>query len=584
VVRTEGLASVADVPSRRIHLTAPLLAFGLLTAGCSSSTSTTPTAPTSSVASTAGADTAAPATSDAPTNPPSGTSCVAPTTTTPIDAKDLGNQRDWSITSFDGTILRAHWFPHAGSSAANPAPTLLMGPGWGGAGDTNTSAPGLLGAVSIDTLTGHGYNVLTWDPRGFGASTGNAEVDKPQFEGRDVQQLIDWVATLPGVQLDGPRDPRMGMVGGSYGGGIQFATAAQDCRVDALVPVMAWHSLLTSLYKANTPKLGWATLLMLAATGARLDPIIPAANASAKANGTFPSGATDFFGASGPGDDIAKVKVPTLIVQGTVDTLFSLDEAVSNFTALQRAGTKVAMVWYCGGHGVCLTKAGNADLVGTNATAWLDRYVKGDTSAKELPVFQFIDQDGTLYSAPAFPGTQGGTATIGTPVTASGSGSLQLVADGGAGPSTAKPTGGGIVARIALGITPAKATNAVNVSITAPSAEVLLVGAPQLHLAYSGTSTPGDRPSTVFAQLVDDSTGLVLGNQITPLPVTLDGAPHELNVPLEMIAHRFAPGATLTLQLVATTVAYVQPRLGGTVTFSKIDVSLPVISGAIKAS
>jgi len=426
--------------------------------------------------------------------------------------------------------------------------------------------------------------VLTWDPRGFGASTGKAEVDKPQFEGRDVQQLIEWVATQPGVQLDGARDPRMGMVGASYGGAIQFATAMQDCRVDALVPVIAWHSLATSLFKANTPKLGWAGILMLAASAAHLDPIITAANESAKANGTFSNEAAAFFTGSGPGDDVSKVRVPTLIIQGTVDTLFSLDEAVTNFSELQAAGTTVAMLWYCGGHGVCLTKAGDATLVSSNATAWLDRYVKGNTSAKAVPTFQFVDQDGTLYTADSYPGTKDPNAARGTPVTASGSGTLKLIADGGAGPSTAKPADGGLVASVALGITPAKATNAVNVKISAPAAEALLVGAPQLHLTYSGTSAPGDRPSSVFAQLVDDSTGLVLGNQITPLPVTLNGAEHQLDIPLEMIAHRFAPGATLTLQLVATTVAYVQPRLGGSVTFSKIDISLPVITGATKAS
>ena len=72
----------------------------------------------------------------------------------------------------------------------------------------------------------------------------------------------------------------------------------------------------------------------------------------------------------------------------------------------------------------------------------------------------------------------------------------------------------------------------------------------------------------MFAQLVDDTTGIVLGNQITPIAVTLDGKAHTTTVPLEMVAFTAKPGAHLTLQLVATTVAYAKPRLGGTINFS----------------
>ena len=160
-----------------------------------------------------------------------------------------GVPSDWTITSFDGTKIRAHWFPVAGASPTHPAPTVLMGPGWGESGDTDQTGTGqaLLGGIDISALHQAGYNVLTWDPRGFGDSTGLAEVDSPAFEAKDVSRLIDWVATRPGVELDAPGDPRMGMVGGSYGGGIQWVTAAQDCRIDAIVPIISWHALGTSL-------------------------------------------------------------------------------------------------------------------------------------------------------------------------------------------------------------------------------------------------------------------------------------------------------------------------------------------------
>ena len=72
---------------------------------------------------------------------------------------------------------------------------------------------------------------------------------------------------------------------------------------------------------------------------------------------------------------------------------------------------------------------------------------------------------------------------------------------------------------------PGKATNAVDVPITFDR-DALVVGAPTLELTYTGTVPAGERPTAVFAQLVDDATGLVLGNQVTPVPLVLDGKEH----------------------------------------------------------
>ena len=46
-----------------------------------------------------------------------------------------------------------------------------------------------------------------------------------------------------------------------------------------------------------------------------------------------------------------------------------------------------------------------------------------------------------------------------------------------------------------------------------------------------------------------------------------------------MVAFTAKPGAHLTLQLVATTVAYAQPRLGGTIDFSAVRITLPTVTG-----
>ena len=529
---------------------------GALAACSSSSKSTTPSASST--------------TKSAVTAPPT---CTPGPIAKPVVTKVAGVASDWDLTSFEGTKIRMHWFPAPDSSAGHPLPTVLMGPGWGQAGDTNTSpanagGAGVVGATSIASLHDAQYNVLTWDPRGFGSSAGTVEVDSAQFEARDVMKIIDWISTQPNATVDGPGDPRIGMVGGSYGGGIQIVTAAIDCRVDAIVPEIAWHSLTTSLYKADTPKNGWASILIAATSGRKVDPHIPHAYKSAVTSGTINADDRAFFGSRGPGSLVGRIKIPTLIVQGTVDNLFTLDEGIENYRILRDNGVPTAMMWFCGGHGLCLTDPGSPTRIQTALINWLDRYVKKDTTVNTGALFDFIDQNGTRYTTDDYP------VATGAPVTASGRGILRLIADGGSGPVHPAANVKDILAGIAGGITPARATNAVEMAVTFDKAAVV-VGAPELKLTYHGTVVSGVNPTRVFAQLVDESSGIVIGNQITPIKVTLDGQDHSVTVPLEAIAFTGKAGAHVILQIVATTTAYVQPRLNGTVSFNAIHLSLP---------
>jgi len=171
------------------------------------------------------------------------------------------------------------------------------------------------------------------------------------------------------------------------------------------------------------------------------------------------------------------------------------------------------------------------------------------------------------------------TEADGEPLTATGSGSLDLVAGGGAGPVAIPPDNHALLSGLVQSITPAPAVNAVDVELVVEGGPYLVVGAPEVTIEYRGTAGTGDRPQRIFAQLVDESTGLVIGNQITPIPVELDGETHTITVPLEMVAFSAEPGTTITLQLVATTVAYAEPQLGGSIEFDRIELSLPVATG-----
>ncbi|MFM7271404.1 MAG: CocE/NonD family hydrolase [Actinomycetes bacterium] len=491
-----------------------------------------------------------------------------------------GSSYRHTLTSFDGTRINLNWFPNAGASAASPMPTVLMGPGWGQAGDTNVNATGILGApLSIGALWQAGYHVVTWDPRGFGQSGGRATVDAAAFEGRDVRQIISWVAQQEGVAVDSAGDPRLGMVGGSYGGGIQYVVAATDCRVDAIVPLIAWNSLVTSLGKSGTPKAGWSQILINASAGGRVDPRVTRANREQLATGRVSPATVEFFRTRGPGGLVSRIHQPTLIIQGTVDNLFTPSEAVANHRLMRGTARPLAMAWYCGGHGTCLTDPGGVDP-GALSVAWMDRFVKRDRSAAVVEGFEFVDQRGVVLRASKFP------PAAGPAVTARGAGAIPLQADGGSGPPAVQPAGGGpnaVVDSIAWRITPGPAPVAVRVPI-AVARPATVVGSPRLTMTYAGTTPACTRLRRVFAQIVDTASGVVVGNQITPVPVRLDGRRHRVSLPLEAIAYSATPESRLELQIVGNSTAYTEPCLGGRLRVTEAEVRLPTATGLREVS
>ncbi|SPL91386.1 Methionine ABC transporter ATP-binding protein [[Actinomadura] parvosata subsp. kistnae] len=120
------------------------------------------------------------------------------------------------------------------------APAVLLAHGFGGSKQSMRDQ-----AVR---LAQQGYAVLTWSARGFGRSTGQIALNSPDYEVKDVKQLIDWLAKRPEVRLDASGDPRVGIAGGSYGGAIALMTAAYDHRVDAIVPQITWSDLADALF------------------------------------------------------------------------------------------------------------------------------------------------------------------------------------------------------------------------------------------------------------------------------------------------------------------------------------------------
>jgi ABC-2 type transport system ATP-binding protein len=474
--------------------------------------------------------------------------------------------RDAIVPSFDGTPIVVTFHPAQGLQAGRRAPTILQTHGWGGnrERDPNAGNDETTGNVGVGPLRRAGFNVLTWDSRGFGESGGTVTVDSKDFEGRDVQALLDWLARQPEAQLDRAGDPRAGMHGVSYAGGIELVAAGLDGRIDAIAPSIAWNSLLTSLYKEETVKTGWGTLLYAGGlptatlegavspagmqTGT-LDPHITSAFVNGASTGKFSAEDKAWFASRGLPELVGRIRTPTPLVQGTADTLFTPSEAIRNYEVLSGNGVPVKMLWFCGGHGECRTGQGPAGRIEAAVVAWMKRHLAGDRSVDTGPGFEWLADDARWRSAPAFPPGRG------APITAEGSGTLNF------SPADAL-SGDPIAARPAV--------NAVNVPIGPQRREAQVVGEPRVTLTYSGSGPVAQ--THVFAQVADDARGLVLGNQVTPLPVTLDGARHTVTRRLEGVA---AAGGRYRLQLIGGSQVYGPVRGLGAITFATARVGLP---------
>ena len=200
------------------------------------------------------------------------------------------------------------------------------------------------------------------------------------------------------------------MDGPSYGGGIQFITAARDPRVDAIAPTIAWNKLPTSLFKNDSVKLGWDLALVgLGIPTSLLPGVFSPAGVqtghqspefydlvvSGTSTGRLSESGVQWLADHGPDQFLSQIEAPTLIAQGTVDTLFTLDEAHRNFTKLKSQGVPIKMMWFCGGHGACLTGSdtgdplatitGDGGLVQERKLAWFAKYLKGESVATRAP-------------------------------------------------------------------------------------------------------------------------------------------------------------------------------------------------------
>ncbi|KQV12523.1 MULTISPECIES: alpha/beta fold hydrolase [unclassified Kitasatospora] len=465
------------------------------------------------------------------------------------------------------------------TTGSTPRPAVLLAHGFGGSKDGERD--------QAERLARQGYAVLTWSARGFGASTGKIGLDAPDREIADVQRLVDWLAQRPEVQLDAPGDPRVGITGASYGGGAALLGAAYDPRIDAVSSQITWWNLNEALFPQAVGgadgvfKKLWAGIFFTTGSAGGLTGGQPKQQDGPVGCGRFSdelcamydrvattgradAEAVGLLDRSSPSSVAARIKVPTLVVQGQQDSLFPLDQGDRIAKAVAANGAPVAVDWFAGGHD---GGTETSERVEGRVAAWFDHYLKkqDNDTGPAFRVTRTGGLDSTGFeavlrgaSADSYPGL-GGTATRTVELT----GREQSIANppGGAPPNISALPGVGALSQLS--------SVGAGLAIDFPGQFASFDSAPldsTLHLTGAPTVTvrvQADRPDAVlFAKVYDlDPEGKQTLPQQLAAPLRVTGAADgkTVTVQLPAVDHEFAVGHRLRLVLASSDLGYASP-------------------------
>ncbi|WP_320671160.1 CocE/NonD family hydrolase [Patulibacter defluvii] len=514
--------------------------------------------------------------------------------------------------------LEAELFRPSSATAARPAPAIMITNGFGGnvAGERSQAAG----------LARKGYVTLPYSGLGWGNSGCKITLDDPDYDGRAASALLSYLggARVPGGRPvdfvrrdqkahDGtvrPNDPRSGMIGGSYGGQIQFATAGVDPRLDTIVPQNTWNDLRYALAPNNADlrpgvqsaepgalkllwSLGFFTMgLVNGVNGLTVDPgqralVCPgfdlqlcAAAGAALVQGYPPTGLARILRHASVADYVQRIRIPTLLAQGQEDSLFNLQESVATYDALRAQGVPVKLIWHHAGHSGGRVP-GEQDVSfrtpAYESTAFLDwfaHWLKDDPKVPSLDFSYF--REWAPYRGDATP-AYARSASFPPPGRTA---AYSLSADGtlqpeGAPTKTGDPSFLTTVAGLPTGLTtfslfelgsqpvdlPGTSTSFTSAPLTA---DTDVVGIPTVRLrinpglaGVTGALLGELGQAVVFVRLEDlhpDGTVELPAEQTAPVRVPTDGRP--ITVSLPGIVHRFPRGHRFRLVVAGGDLAF----------------------------
>jgi ABC-2 type transport system ATP-binding protein len=282
-----------------------------------------------------------------------------------------------------------------------PAPAIMIAHGFGGSKDSVAS--------DAKFFMSKGYVVLTWTARGFGKSTGQIAMNAVDAEVADSKALVSYLATSKYVTQDKSGDPRVGIMGSSYGGANALMTSSQDPRIDAVVADITWSNLQNDLFpqsivgstESGPFKKVWAGTFF---SGISLQ------NAYLGECGSFTQSWCDAYrnavisgqpsaqerallaGVS-PANFVSSISAPTLLSQGQADSLFPLTESYKTAAIIKKAHPQLplAMIWHAAGHDGGFNQQAYLNDQYLN---WFKKYLSHTKIA--IPAFQFTKTNGSI--------------------------------------------------------------------------------------------------------------------------------------------------------------------------------------------
>ncbi|WP_338749192.1 alpha/beta fold hydrolase [Janibacter alittae] len=534
----------------------------------------------------------------------------------PVGAEPGGEE-----VTIDATIYRP--------ATEGPHEAVLLAHGFGGSKDDV--------ADRARSLADQGYLVIGYSARGFGESGGAVHLNDPDYEVADALALVDLIAEQPQVRLDASDDPRVAVAGGSYGGALALMAAGADPRIDSVVASITWHDLAEAFFPQSAKgvdqpgpfKALWASNFFMGALGggsqtdslcggfsARVCDLFTRAAETGKADPDL----LQLLRRHSPAATLGDIEAPVYLEQGMSDTLFGIDQADASATALQEAGTPVAVTWFNGGHDGA-TQGVDPQSTGTGGgpsgeaavpqpidpsvqqerqtrdlLTWLAGTLRADepTTRETLPVPAFryalppssqvaADEGEQFVEAVSYPPTGADADSVVLPM-APVAGTALVNPPGGVPQANTGLPGLGALGGLAsqLSTYPLSALPGQSVAFdSAPLPEdVTVVGQPSVTVELASTQSR----STLFLSLweVRNDSPVLPRRLVAPIQVDLDpGTPTEVEVALPGGTWRMDAGSTWRVLVTATDAAYTGPDRvrADQVLVAEPGLSLPVATG-----